>query len=74
MDAFWEVCSKNAAAFLNLNANDGRDEVFVLLFTKKLLLAQIVDTDNVSNTSDQLSGALVEGIRDVFTGCAMQEF
>ena len=74
MDAFREVCSENTAAFLNLNAHDGRDKVFVLLFTKKLLLAQIVDTDNVSNAGDQLSGTLVKGIRDVFTRCAMQEF
>ena len=74
MDAFREVRSENASTFLNLNAYDGRDEVFVLLFTKKLLLAQIVDTDNVPNASDQLSGALVKGIRDVFTWSAMQEF
>ena len=57
-----------------MNAHDGRDEVFVLLLTKKLLLAQIINTDYVSNASDKLPGALVKGIRDVFTGCAVQEF
>lgn len=71
MNAFGKISGEDATAFFDLNVDDRRSEVLVLLLTEKLFLAELVDSQDVADTSDESTRTLVEGVWDIFAWSAV---